>query len=200
MQSVLNTSVAVALGHGGRGALASAVVASWRQGVQINGAGATFPYPIYSKWFSEYNKIKPDVQINYQSIGSGGGIRQLTNQTVFFGATDGADDGGADAGGARQDPAPADRARRRGARSTTCPRSKTELKFSGALLADIFLGKVTKWNDPAIAKTQCRRDAAGHRHHRRPPLRRLGHDATSGSTSSPRCRRSGSRRSASPRR
>src|SRR5262245_4385366 len=56
---------------------------------QINGAGATFPYPIYSKWFSEYNKINPKVQINYQSIGSGGGIRQLTNQTVFFGATDG---------------------------------------------------------------------------------------------------------------
>src|SRR5574342_750362 len=57
--------------------------------IQIDGAGATFPYPIYSKWFSEYNKIHPDVRINYQSIGSGGGIRQLTNQTVFFGASDG---------------------------------------------------------------------------------------------------------------
>src|SRR5919109_61055 len=57
--------------------------------LQINGAGASFPYPIYSKWFSEYNKLHPDIQINYQSIGSGGGIRQLTNQTVFFGATDG---------------------------------------------------------------------------------------------------------------
>src|SRR5262245_66492228 len=56
---------------------------------QINSAGATFPYPIYSKWFAEYNKVNPKVQINYQSIGSGGGIRQLTNQTVFFGATDG---------------------------------------------------------------------------------------------------------------
>ncbi|MGZ8829451.1 MAG: substrate-binding domain-containing protein, partial [Thermoanaerobaculia bacterium] len=56
---------------------------------QINGAGATFPYPIYSKWFAEYNRLHPDVQINYQSIGSGGGIRQLVNQTVFFGATDG---------------------------------------------------------------------------------------------------------------
>jgi phosphate transport system substrate-binding protein len=55
----------------------------------INGAGATFPYPIYSKWFAEYNKLKSNVQINYQSIGSGGGIRQLSNQTVFFGATDG---------------------------------------------------------------------------------------------------------------
>src|SRR5204863_556741 len=56
---------------------------------QINGAGATFPYPIYSKWFSEYNKLHPTVEINYQSIGSGGGIRQLTERTVFFGASDG---------------------------------------------------------------------------------------------------------------
>src|ERR1700749_552366 len=62
---------------------------SAQQNAQINGAGATFPYPIYSKWFSEYNKLHPTVQINYQSIGSGGGIRQITNQTVFFGATDG---------------------------------------------------------------------------------------------------------------
>src|SRR6478752_4815396 len=59
------------------------------QNLQINGAGATFPYPIYSKWFSEYNKVHPNVQINYQSIGSGGGIRQVTNETVFFGASDG---------------------------------------------------------------------------------------------------------------
>src|SRR3977135_3504167 len=55
---------------------------------QLNGAGATFPNPIYSKWFSEYNKLHPDVQINYQSIGSGGGIKQLIAQTVFFGASD----------------------------------------------------------------------------------------------------------------
>src|SRR5258707_14016904 len=59
------------------------------QTMQINGAGATFPYPIYSKWFSEYNKMHPKVQINYQSIGSGGGIQQLIKETVFFGATDG---------------------------------------------------------------------------------------------------------------
>ena len=55
----------------------------------LNGAGATFPYPIYSKWFSEYNKLHPNVQINYQSIGSGGGIRQVTAGTVDFGASDG---------------------------------------------------------------------------------------------------------------
>src|SRR4051812_15982997 len=59
------------------------------QKVQINGAGATFPFPIYSKWFNEYNKLHPNVEINYQAIGSGGGIRQITAQTVFFGATDG---------------------------------------------------------------------------------------------------------------
>ena len=55
----------------------------------INGAGATFPYPIYSRWFNEYNKIHPEVKINYQSIGSGGGIRQVSEGTVDFGATDG---------------------------------------------------------------------------------------------------------------
>src|SRR5881392_3545951 len=63
--------------------------AAAQQKIQINGAGATFPYPIYSKWFDEYNKLHPNVQINYQSVGSGAGIRQVTNQTVFFGATDG---------------------------------------------------------------------------------------------------------------
>src|SRR3954451_8370946 len=60
-----------------------------QQTVRVNGAGATFPNPIYSKWFSEYNKLHPNVEVNYQSIGSGGGIRQLTAGTVFFGATDG---------------------------------------------------------------------------------------------------------------
>jgi phosphate transport system substrate-binding protein len=58
------------------------------QKVQITGAGATFPYPIYSKWFSEYNKLHPNVEINYQSIGSGGGVKQLASRTVFFGASD----------------------------------------------------------------------------------------------------------------
>src|SRR6266581_1064461 len=59
------------------------------QKIQIQGAGATFPNPIYQKWISEYNKLHPNVEINYQSLGSGAGIRQLTNQTVFFGASDG---------------------------------------------------------------------------------------------------------------
>src|SRR5437588_6534149 len=70
-------------------ACASALVAGASTAVQINGAGATFPYPIYSKWFAEYNKLHSDVQINYQSIGSGGGIRQVTSGTVDFGASDG---------------------------------------------------------------------------------------------------------------
>src|SRR5712691_5417105 len=69
--------------------LLAAALPAAAQKIQIDGAGATFPNPIYSKWFSEYNKQHPNVEINYQSIGSGGGIRQLTNQTVFFGATDG---------------------------------------------------------------------------------------------------------------
>src|SRR5205809_4454092 len=59
------------------------------QKIQIQGAGATFPNPIYQKWISEYNKLHPNVEINYQSLGSGAGIRQLTNQTVFLGASDG---------------------------------------------------------------------------------------------------------------
>src|ERR1700693_5452678 len=69
--------------------VAALVAGAAAQTVQLNGAGATFPYPIYSKWFAEYNKLHPNVEINYQPIGSGGGIRQISSQTVFFGATDG---------------------------------------------------------------------------------------------------------------
>src|SRR5712691_11086945 len=67
----------------------AATVTLSAQKIQINGAGATFPYPIYSKWFSEYNKLHSNVEINYQSIGSGGGVRQIQANTVFFGASDG---------------------------------------------------------------------------------------------------------------
>jgi phosphate transport system substrate-binding protein len=121
------------------------------QTIQINGAGATFPNPIYSKWFDEYGKLNPKVRINYQPIGSGGGIRQVTAQTVFFGATDGpmteeqmlAAPGkilhlptvlGADVP------------------IYNLPGVSAELKFTGAVLADIFLGKITKWNDAALVK------------------------------------------------
>ena len=133
-------------------ACATAMVAgAAAQNVQINGAGATFPNPIYSKWFDEYNKLHPTVRINYQPQGSGAGIQQLTRQTVFFGATDG----------------PMTNEQLQGAPGRilhfptvlgavvpvyNIPGVKAELKFNGAVLADIFLGKITKWNDPAIAK------------------------------------------------
>jgi phosphate transport system substrate-binding protein len=118
--------------------------------LQINGAGATFPYPIYSKWFDEYHKAHPEVAINYQSIGSGGGIRQITNETVFFGATDGpmTDEQLAAAPG-RILHVPtvlgAD------VPVYNLPGVKTELRFTGTVLADIFLGTIRKWNDPALA-------------------------------------------------
>ena len=119
--------------------------------LKINGAGATFPYPIYSKWFDEYHKKNPQVEINYQSIGSGGGIRQVTSETVFFGATDGpmTDEQLAAAPGkllhfptvlGADVPV------------YNLPGLSAELKFTGGVLADIFLGKIKKWNDPAIAK------------------------------------------------
>src|SRR5437773_5434564 len=62
---------------------------AWADALLINGAGATFPFPIYSKWFDEYHKLNGNIQFNYQSIGSGGGIRQISQRTVDFGATDG---------------------------------------------------------------------------------------------------------------
>lgn len=116
----------------------------------LNGAGATFPYPIYSKWFDEYHKIKPELQINYQSIGSGGGIRQITERTVDFGATDG--------------PMTEQQLFKVDGKILHIPavlgavvpaynlKGVEDLKLSGPVLADIFLGKITKWNDPAIAK------------------------------------------------
>ncbi|MGA2334705.1 MAG: phosphate ABC transporter substrate-binding protein PstS [Terriglobales bacterium] len=118
---------------------------------QLNGAGATFPYPMYSKWFSEYNKLHPDVQINYQSIGSGGGIRQVLNGTVDFGASDG----------------PMTDEQLKEAKTKilhiptvlgadvpayNVPGVSGELKFTPEALAGIFLGKIQKWNDPAIAQ------------------------------------------------
>jgi phosphate transport system substrate-binding protein len=120
-------------------------------GAQINGAGATFPNPIYSKWFSEYNKLHSGVRINYQSLGSGAGIRQLTSRTVFFGASD----------------QPMKDEQLKAAPGSilhfptvlgavvpvyNLPGVTQPLKFTGPLLADIVLGKVKKWNDPAIVK------------------------------------------------
>jgi phosphate transport system substrate-binding protein len=117
----------------------------------LNGAGATFPYPMYSKWFSEYNKLHPDVQINYQSIGSGGGIRQVLNGTVDFGASD----------GPMSDEQLAQSKTKiihiptvMGAvvPAYNVPGVSGEIKFTPESLAGIFLGKIQNWNDPAIAK------------------------------------------------
>jgi len=117
----------------------------------LNGAGATFPNPMYQKWFSEYHKAHPDIQFNYQSIGSGGGIRQVLAQTVDFGASD----------GPMTDQQLAEAKTKilhiptvLGAvvPAYNIPGVNTELKFTPEALAGIFLGKITRWNDPAIAK------------------------------------------------
>ncbi len=121
--------------------------------VRLQGAGATFPAPFYKRLVAEYQKLNPDVAIDYQSIGSGGGIKAFSEKTVDFGASD----------------APLNRKEMTGVGGKAAiieipscaggvvptynlPGVKTDLKFTGTLLADIYLGKVTKWNDPAIAK------------------------------------------------
>jgi phosphate transport system substrate-binding protein len=118
---------------------------------QLNGAGATFPYPIYSKWFNEYHNLHPDIQINYQSIGSGGGIRQVTSGTVDFGASD----------GPMTDQQIAESKVKLlhvptvlGAvvPAYNIPGVSGEVKFTPEILAGIFLGKISNWSDEAIAK------------------------------------------------
>jgi len=114
----------------------------------INGAGATFPYPIYSKWFDEYGKVHPSTRINYQSIGSGGGIKQLTSQTVFFGASD------MPMTDAQLKSAPGPVLHFPTVLGAVVPiynAGDAKLRFTGPLLAGIYLGKIKKWNDPAIA-------------------------------------------------
>ncbi len=116
----------------------------------VNGAGATFPYPIYSKWFDEYHKKFPQIQINYQSIGSGGGIRQVLAGTVDFGATDGpmTDE---QLGQAKTKILHFPTVLGADVPTYNVPSVRAELNFTPEALAGIFLGKVTKWNDPAIA-------------------------------------------------
>jgi phosphate transport system substrate-binding protein len=123
---------------------------STAQAQKLTGAGATFPYPIYSKWFSEYSAAHPGVEINYQSIGSGGGIRQMVAGLVDFGATD--------------MPATDEQLAPSKTKLTHIPTvlgavvpifnvpGVDDLKFSGDILADIFLGKITNWSDPRIAR------------------------------------------------
>jgi len=123
--------------------------------VLLNGAGATFPYPMYSKWFDVYHQKEPNVQINYQSIGSGGGIRQVLAGTVDFGASD----------GPMNDDQIKEFKEKRGTDILHFPTVlgadvptyniagvTGELNFTQKAIAGIFLGTITKWNDPEIAK------------------------------------------------
>jgi len=116
---------------------------------QITGAGATFPYPIYSKWFDEYHRMYPTIQINYQSIGSGGGIRQVTEGTVDFGATDGpmTDE---QLGQAKTKILHFPTVLGGVVAAYNIPGVTQELNFTPAALVGIFLGKITKWNNPEI--------------------------------------------------
>jgi phosphate transport system substrate-binding protein len=121
------------------------------QNLSINGTGATFPGPIYTKWFQEYNKLYPNVRINYQPQGSGAGIQAITKQTVFFGASDGPmtnDQLAAAPGKIMHFPTVLGGV----VPIYNIPGVNQELKFTGQVLADIFLGKITSWSDPAIAK------------------------------------------------
>ena len=113
----------------------------------ITGAGATFPYPLYSKWFAEYNKLHPDIRFNYQSIGSGGGIQQVTAGTVDFGASDAplTDEELAKIPDVVHVPTVL------GAVVVTYAAPVEGLRLTPEALAGVFLGKITKWNDPAIA-------------------------------------------------
>jgi phosphate transport system substrate-binding protein len=131
-------------------AVLTAMVAGVAGAQNINAAGATFPYPIYNKWFTEYAAAHPSVKINYQSIGSGGGIRQVSDGTVDFGASDG--------------PMTDDQMNQAKVKVMHVPTvlgavvpiynlpGIRTLNFSGDVIADIYLGKISKWNDSRIAK------------------------------------------------
>ncbi|HLK11825.1 MAG TPA: phosphate ABC transporter substrate-binding protein PstS [Candidatus Binatia bacterium] len=132
------------------GVMAAGALAA-RAATLVNGAGATFPYPIYSKWFDEFHKRSPEAQINYQSIGSGGGIRQILEGTVDFGASDG--------------PMTDEQLAQAKIPLLHLPTvlgavvpvynvaGAGTLHFTPEALAGIYLGTITRWNDPAIAST-----------------------------------------------
>jgi phosphate transport system substrate-binding protein len=142
MKRILGSLLALTLGLGSAPASAALL---------INGAGATFPYPIYSKWFDEYHKLHPDIQFNYQSIGSGGGIRQISQKTVDFGASDGPmkdSDIEAAQGAIMHLPT---------VLGAVVPVYNLEgvtgkINFTQKAIAGIFLGKITMWNDPELQK------------------------------------------------
>jgi phosphate transport system substrate-binding protein len=132
-------------------ALAGAASTAAAQGeIRLTGAGATFPYPIYSKWVLEYTKTRPNVEINYQSIGSGGGIRQFMDRTVDFGATDGPMSDSqitAVRGNVLHIPTVLGAV----VPAYTIPNVTQQLRFTPEVLAGIFLGQITRWNDSRIA-------------------------------------------------
>jgi phosphate transport system substrate-binding protein len=123
-------------------------IAAAQGALLVTGAGATFPFPLYSKWFSDYNKLNPDMRFNYQSIGSGGGIKQITERTVDFGASDAPMDEAelARAPGVQHIPTVL------GAVVVIYNAPVEGLKLSPENLAAIYLGEITKWNDAKLAK------------------------------------------------
>lgn len=149
MKRILIAATLLAFAAGGCKSSPTSESGSATAGANLNGAGATFPNPIYSRWFSEYSRVHSDVHINYQPIGSGGGIRQVSEGTVDFGATDG----------------PMSDQQIAGAKIKTMhiptvlgavvpvyniPGVTSDLNFSPSVIADIYLGKITKWNDPRV--------------------------------------------------
>lgn len=143
--------------------LAGSTITLWASSLMaatlINGAGATFPYPLYSKWFTDYQKVSPQTQINYQSIGSGGGIRQFTDKTIDFGATD--------------TPMTDDQLKKVGEPVLHVPTAigsvvisfnvpgVRQLKLSPELAASIFLGELKRWEDPRLKKLNPGMQATG---------------------------------------
>ena len=118
--------------------------------IALNGAGATFPYPLYSKWISEYQKVDPRLRINYQSIGSGGGVRQLTERTVDFGASD-APMSDAELAKAPGPVVHVPTTLGAVALAFNVP-GVTALKLTPAVVSAIFLGELTAWNDPRLTE------------------------------------------------
>ena len=139
LKSVLAVGVAALIGG-----------VSAKADLRMQGAGATFPAPIYQRWVAEYQKAQPDVKIDYQAIGSGGGIKGITEKTVDFGASDApmsAKELAAAGGDVVQIPTVAGAV----VIAYNLPNFTAELKLDGPTIADIYLGKITKWNDPRIA-------------------------------------------------
>src|SRR5258706_3509457 len=124
--------------------------AAARADIKMQGAGATFPAPIYQRWVAEYQKMHPEVKIDYQSIGSGGGIKGITEKTVDFGASD-APMTAKELKAAGDDIVQIPTVAGAVVIAYNLPEVKEKIKLDGAIVADIFMGKIKNWNDPKIA-------------------------------------------------